>query len=221
MNDDERDQLLAELIERPQDRERIMHDTRLSVRDRDDLTALVDAADELWLSAQSAPALEDDPVAAILGLVPESDCRLESVSLARARKRARLSVSDLADHLRQRGWEFDKSDVFRWENRTAVDVPPAVVQAISDILDAPVDGLISAVVSKSLPEQLTAALKHPLFEQLAHRWAEAQRVSYGVAAAMLEGRMLATVHRGEQPDAEQLLRSLDALVSSIERSGQE
>lgn len=221
MNDDERDRLLTELIEQPEERERILRDARLSDRDREDFAGLIDAADVLWLSAQGAPALEDDPVAAMLGLVPDSECRLDSAALSRARKRARLNVSDVAARLRQRGWEIDKSDVFRWETRTARDVPPAVVQAIADILSTPVDNLISSSAPDSLPDHLAAVRRHPRFEQLVSRWAQARWVSTAVAAATLESRMLATVHRGEHPDTEQLLRSLDALVASVERADQE
>lgn len=221
MNDDERDRLLAELIEQPQERERNLRDAQLSDRDRERLAGLIDTADALWLSAQGAPALEDDPVAAMLGLVPDGECRLDSAALSRARKRARLNISDVAARLRQRGWEFDKSDVFRWETRTARDVAPAVVQVIADILSTPVDNLISASAWPSPPDHLTAVRRHPRFEQLVNRWAQARRVSRAVAAATLESRMLATVHRGEHPDTEQLLRSLDALVASVERADQE
>lgn len=219
MNENERDQLLAELIEQPKERERLLRDARLSEQDRHEIAGLVDVAEDLWLSAQGAPALEDDPVAAMLGLVPDERCKLDPGALSRARKRAQLKVSDVATRLRERGWEFDKGDVFRWETRTATDVPPAVVQAIADILSTPVENLISAAV---FPESdyREAVRTHPLFEQLVDRWVHARRVSRAVAAAALESRVLATVHRGEQPDAEQLLQSLDALVASVERADQ-
>lgn len=93
-----------------------------------------------------------------------------------------------------------------------------MVQAIADILGARVDDLISAPSSASLPDHLGAVRAHPLFEQLVARWSQARRVSRAVAAATLESRMLATVHRGEHPDTEQLLRSLDALVASVEQA---
>ena len=221
MNDDERDRLLAELIEQPQKRERILRDARLSDRDREKLSGFIDTADALWLSAKGAPALEDDPVAAMLGLVADRECRLDSTALSRARKRARLNVSVVAARLRQRGWEFDKSDVFRWETRAATDVPPAVVQAIADILSTPVDNLISASAPASLPDHLAAVRRHPRFEQLVNRWSQTRRVSRAVAAATLESRMLATVHRGQHPDTEQLVQALDALVASVEGADQE
>lgn len=221
MHEDERDRLLADLIERPHDRERILRGAQLSDRERQDLVGLIDTADALWLSAQGAPALQHDPVAAMLGLVPDSECRLGSAALSQGRKRAGLSVSDVAARLRERGWEYDKSDVFRWETSTATDVAPAVVQAIADILGSPVDDLISVSSRASLPHHLAAVRRHPLFEQLVNRWADARRVPRAVAAATLESRMLATVHRGEHPDTEQVLRSLDALVASVERADQE
>lgn len=218
MNDEERDRLVAELLERPQERALILGDAELSDQERAELADIVETADALWLAAQGAPALEDDPVAAMLGLLPDSECRLDSAALSRVRKRIRLSVSDVASALRERGWDFEKSDVFRWETRTATDVPPAAIQALADILRAPVDDLISAPSEASLPRYVGEVRAHPLFEQLVDRWAQARRVSRPVAAATLESRMLATVHRGEHPDTEQLLRSLDALVTSVEQA---
>lgn len=218
MNDEERDRLVAELLERPQERALILGDAELSDQERAELAEIVETADALWLAAQGAPALEDDPVAAMLGLLPDSECRLDSAALSRVRKRIRLSVSDVASALRERGWEFEKSDVFRWETRTATDVPPAAIQALADILRTPVDELISTHSAVSLPRHVGEVRAHPLFEQLVDRWAQARRVSRPVAAATLESRMLATVHRGEHPDTEQLLRSLDALVTSVEQA---
>lgn len=221
MDEDLRDRLVAEMLERPGERERILRDVELTDRERDELSSIVEMSDLLWLSAQGAPALADDPTAAMLGLLPDSECTLSSGALSRARKRARLSVSDVAARLRERGWEVAKSDVFRWETRTAADVPPAVVQAVADILGASVDDLISPPSGASLPEGVKSARLHPLFGQLVDRWARAQRVSSAVAAGTLESRMLATVHRGEQPSTEQLLQSLDALVTSIEQGHRE
>ena len=221
MNEDDRDRLLVELIEKPEVRKRILQDAELDDRDRDDIVALADTADLLWLSAHGAPPLEDDPVAALLGLVPDRECSLDSNALSQARKRAGLTVSELAERLRERGWEFRKGDVFRWETRSASEVAPAVVQAIADILSRPVEDLIAVSSWTSGQDHLADVRRHPLFEQLVDRWARVRRVSRAVAAAALESRMVATVHRGERPDTEQLLRSLDALVTSIEQGDEE
>ncbi|MCV7742227.1 hypothetical protein N3356_010955 [Micrococcus luteus] len=218
MNDDDLDMLIAELLERPHERELILRHAELSDREHARLKGLMDTADAIWLAAQEAPAIEDDPVAAMLGLLPDNACRLDSTALSRARKRARLSVSDVAAQLQGRGWQWEKGDVFRWETRSAADVPPAVVQSIAEILGTPVEDLISAPSSGSLPDYVNAVRTHLLFEQLVARWAKARRVSLAVAAATLESRALATVHRGEHPDTEQLIRSLDALVASVEQT---
>lgn len=217
MKNDERDRLVDELIDKPQERGRLLREAALTDDEREQILGITETADALWLAAHGAPALEDDPVAAMLGLLPNDECRLSSLALSRARKRAGVSISDVAERLHQRGWEFTHGDVFRWETRTADDVPPAVVEALADILGSPVEKLLADPSSASVPNFVEAVRAHPRFEELVDRWALAQRVSRNVAAAMLKSRMLATVHRGEQPDTEQLLGSLDALVASIER----
>lgn len=221
MHDDERERLLAELIERPDDRERLIEEAQLSDHEREEMTGLIGTADALWISAQEAPALADDPVAAMLGLIPDAECSLDSSCLSRARKRSRLAVSDLATRLQQRGWEVKASDIFRWETRSAADVPPAEVQAIAEILRTPVESLISKSVKQSLPDLITTVRSNPRFAQLVTRWANAQKVSLAFASAALESRMLTTVHRGEHPSPEQLLDSLDVLVDAIGGTSQE
>jgi hypothetical protein len=220
MNDKERDRLIAELIARPREREQILRAAELNDIEREDICALSDTADLLWLAAHGAPPLADDPVAAMLGLIPDRECSLDSRALTNARKRVRLTVSDLAERLRERGWEFQQRDVFRWETRSAADVAPAVVQAIADILGQPVDSLIAAPHSM-VEDQLAHIRRLPLFKQLVDRWARIQHVSRAVAAASLETRMITTVHRGEPPDPEQLLQFLEALVTSIEEADEE
>lgn len=218
MKNDERDRLVDKLIDQPQERGRLLREAALADDEREQILGIAETADALWLAAHGAPALQDDPVAAMLGLLPNDECRLSSAALRRARKRAGVSVSDVAERLHQRGWDFTHGDVFRWETRTADDVPPAVVEALADILGSPIERLLAGPSSTSVPSLMDAVRSHPRFEELVDRWASAQRVSRNAAAAMLESRMLATVHRGEQPDPEQLLGSLDALVASIERS---
>lgn len=220
MNEEERDHLITELIQRPQDREALLRDSGVDASEREELMSLADASDALWLSAQGAPPLADDPVAAILGLIPDRECSLDSKALTRARKRAGLKVSDVAARLRTRGWTTQDADVFRWENRSAADVTPAVVQAIAEILGTPLESLILKPESDTNGSLFAEIRQHPLFEQLVSRWARARNVPRAVAIAALESRMVATVHRGADPDADQLLLSLDALVTAFERSGQ-
>ena len=213
-NDSERHQRIFELLaETGSQRDQVLHDVA-DERERSDLAALLDTADALWLSAHGAPPLADDPVAALLGLIPDPECSLDPQSLKQARKRAGLTVSDLADRLRQRGWEVNKNDVFRWETRSATDVPPAVIEAISRILGWPVERMI--LTSPVINDQLADVRRQPAFSRLVDRWARMQRVSRDVAAAALETRLLSTVHRGQRPDAKQLLRLLEELIDSVE-----
>lgn len=221
MDDNERDRLLETLIARPHDREELLRSASIDPEDRAMLTDLASTADAVWLSAHGAPHLEDDPVAAMLGLIPDAACQLDSAALSRARKRNRLTVSELAGKLRQRGWDATTSDVFRWETRAAPDVPPAVVQAIADILGASADDLTARSPADHVRNYLSAIRDHPRFGELTTRWAQIRHVSTAVAASTLEGRLLATVHRGEQPDVDQMLQSLDALVSSLESARRE
>lgn len=220
MNEVDRDQILAALIDRPDRREDLLNDARLSSTDREELSELVALADSVWLGAKGAPELRNDPVAAMLGLVPDPSATLAPSALAKLRRRANVKPSDLATALRERGWSFDTSDVFRWETRSAHDVPPAVIEDIANYLQAPVGDLLSSALGGSAPPLLAAVRAEPLFEQLAERWSRARHVSMAVATAALESRMLATVHRGEEPSAHQLLRSLSALVASVEESSE-
>jgi hypothetical protein len=73
VNEGNRSELITELIENPSERERgrILRDARLSEAERTDIMSLVEVADLVWLANQGAPPLEDDPVAKLLGLVPQ------------------------------------------------------------------------------------------------------------------------------------------------------
>ncbi|MDG4668619.1 hypothetical protein [Mycobacterium sp. 236(2023)] len=221
MDEVERDRLLTELIAQPMQRQSILRGAGLDAQERREIEALVDTADLLWLSANGAPPLADDPAAAVLGLVPDEECSLDSKALALARRRSGLTASELAEQLRGRGWEFQVADVFRWETRSAIDVPPAVIQAVADVLGESVDRLVGPRPGMANHDVLASIRSHPMFQQLVERWAVVQRVSSSVAAAALETRVMATVHRGERPDTEQLLSSLETLVSAVEHSSDE
>ena len=79
----------------------------------------------------------------MLGLVPGRKCSLDLKVLNAARRRVGLMASGLAERVRERGWELQQGDVFRWETQSAADVTPAVIQAIADILSRLVESLIA------------------------------------------------------------------------------
>ncbi len=217
MDDETRDDLVAAIVGAPHDRTTILDSAGLTAPERDTVAALVEAADLLWLTAHGAPPLADDPVAAMLGLIAEPTCSLDPNALSRARKRARLTVSELASRLRERGWYYDTRDIFRWETPMRTVVSPAVIEDVSAILKAPVENLIKPAPEVASSDGVTEARRNPLFTELVNRWARARHVSQAVARAALESRMSTTVHRGEQPDSSQILGSLDALVTAVEQ----
>ena len=67
----------------------------------------------------------------------------------------------------------------------------------------------------SVVERATATKR---FGDLVQRFALAQRISPSIAQTMLRSRMLATVQRGDEPEVEQMLESLEALVRALETS---
>lgn len=176
--------------------------------------------ESLRVAAHGAPPLTRDPIAAMLGLVPDSSCQLDSDRYHTARKRAGAKPSQVARQLRRRGWEYATSDVARWETSAheAASLPPAVVQAVASIIDVDVSSLISTESPESSESRFAVVRGDRRFRELAVRWANAQRISIEAALAALDSRMMATVHRGDEPDVEQTLASLDVLVRSVEQS---
>lgn len=215
MNDEDFNDLLARLIEDPRNRSIVLRDAELEEAEASDLIGLLEASDALWLSDQGAPPLEDDPVAAMLGLIKNPLVALDSKALARHRKRARMTISELAARLKERGWEVQTGDIFRWENRSAPEVAPALIQAIASVLQTSSDHI--SVVQEG-QDQFSVVRKTAQFQELLNRWMKALDLPRSTALAALESRMVTTVHRGEEPDPVQLLAALDILVSSVEES---
>ena len=163
-----------------------------------------------------APPLESDPVAAMLGLLPDPRWALDPTALTGARKAAGLKTRELADRLVARGWDVESRDVFRWETRSTTDVSPALIQAIAEVTGTNPDRLTTSQGESPMQKYVAAATRTRQFHGLVERWARLQGVSARMAASALESRMLATVQRGDHPDTDQLLQSLDALVTAME-----
>jgi hypothetical protein len=99
MTKDERAEVLANLLEARAGRVTGKDQPMLSAEDRADVESLIEVADLLWAAGHGAPPLESDPVAAMLGLIPDPQCALDPKALARARKNARLKPSELVNRL--------------------------------------------------------------------------------------------------------------------------
>jgi len=179
---------------------------------------LLEAADIAWASQQVSPPLADDPVAAMLGLVPDSDFELDGKALAGARKRAGMTVSALAQRLTARGWEVTSKDVFAWESGKNLTRVPALISALAEEIGVDADRLRHKSGADPERARLAAVAGSEAFRALAQRWARLQGTTVALAASALESRMLVAVHRGGAPEADVLLESLEALVESVEDS---
>lgn len=194
---------------------------------RTEVERLVAVGDLVWESQFAAPPIEEDPIAAMLGLVANQKYRLDAKAFGRARKSARLSGGDLARRLTERGWDITTRDVFTWETQGPVALPPAIVRAIADTVGTTPERLTLPTTAEPVAFSETAAPEPDAnasarvrgskrFEDLVARYARLYTVPLAQAATALEGRMVATVHRGTHPDSDQMISSLEALMDALE-----
>lgn len=217
MSMDDRDEALANLLEARAGRLVNAKRPPLDREDETEVESLIEVADLLWEAGHGAPPLASDPVAAMLGLIPDRRVSLDSNALARARQNAKLRPSELVNRLRARGWDVQGRDVFQWETQPASDLAPALIRAIAEEIGTDMDRITTTRPTDAEPTAVATVTRSRAFEALVERWARVQGMSRAMAASVLEARMLTTVHRGDRPDADQLLRSLDALVTAVER----
>lgn len=166
-------------------------------------------------SLLAAPPLASDPVAALLGLIPDPSMQLDSAQFAKLCKKRGAKPNALATALRNRGWQIDASDVFRWQTGSTSDAHPALIKAVAELLDASTSDLIAS--SASVLDRVTATVMETRqFENLAKRLATAQHTTVEMARSALGSRMLAVVHRGDEVEPNQMLQSLETLVAALE-----
>lgn len=169
---------------------------------------------DLRVSAQAAPPLAQDRTAVMLGLVPDPHVRVDRAALKRARQRAGLTAGALTALLNDRGWEVAASDVLRWETQSADDLFPALLEAIARELDTQVGQFTSTVEVEGSPqEQLFSGAA---FQALTARLAAVLAVPVEMAEARLRSASIATAYRGDHPDQQQAMATLEAFVSVIE-----
>lgn len=169
---------------------------------------------ELRSGAHAAPPVDQDRTAAMLGLIPDEQTQLASTALKRVRKGAGVTVGDLAKRLAARGWDVTQTDVFRWENQDAPDLPPALIEAIGIVLRTSAAQLTEV---RSGTGKAVVDLDVPAYRGLVGRLAEALGVTVEMAAARLRSAAAGAVYRGDQPQDEQLLATLEGYVRAVER----
>jgi len=187
----------------------------LSVSERSELLESIRVDDLVRESATVAPPFELDPVAALLGLVPDPEVHLDGTKFAKRCRARGKKPNAMAARLQEQGWRTSAADVFRWQKGNTSDVHPALIKTIAEILDTTPPELTSATASGA--ERVVAqAMESPVFAELAERFARAQAQTLDVARSALRARMLAVAHRGDEAEAEQMLASLEVLVATLE-----
>ena len=169
----------------------------LSPDEQVELNSLLDVADLLWESTDNgAPALEDDPTALMLGLVPDPAITINVAALKRHRQNAGLKTSELAAQLVERGWNVTTQEVFAWETKSATWLSPALIRAITDVLGVDVETITQQreVVGKSIVEKVSVT---QWFLDLCWTWARRLDIDFSSARSALLGQMAATVNRGK------------------------
>ncbi len=215
MTEDRWEDALAQLVDAHVAGRPLSHDD-LDEAHATESVELLDIADLLWEAAHGAPPLERDPVAAMLGLVPDRARSLDGAALKQALQTAGLQVSSLAQKLADRGWDATTRDVFNWQTRDIAAVPPALIQAVAEITGvAPANLTIDRGESPThvALQSVTSSIK---FHDLAERWARLRRTTIDLGASALESRLEASVFRGVEPNSAQMLASLEALISALE-----
>lgn len=188
----------------------------LNESERDDVEALLRVADLVWEQGHGAPSLEADPIAAALGLVPDPETMLEPRALKSAMAKSGLQASEVARQLKAREWAVETRDVFAWTTRGGPAVSPALVRAIADIVGTSAARLTGERRSTPFELAVREVVRTPAFESLAERWAHLHRTTLASARTLLAARMPAAAHRGDHPDTDQILASLETLVTTLE-----
>jgi transcriptional regulator with XRE-family HTH domain len=94
------------------------------------------------------PVRADDPIAQMLGLIEDAAVLIDGRQLAAIRKSAKLTVSELADRLNQRGWDITSSTVFSWE-RNKLNPPPATINALAEVLNVAADSILATSTARA------------------------------------------------------------------------
>ena len=217
---EEGDEQMELLLETPAGPERDRRVAELDEAQRRKFERLTRVDNVVWESAHGAPPLQSDPVAAMLGLVPDSSFQLDSTAFTQLCSRHGLKPTKLAELLRGRGWDVDAADIFRWQTSVASDVSPALIRAIAEQIGTTSDKLVAAPVSKpgAMDKIANLVTGTKRFSDLVQRFALTQRISPNMAQSVLRTRMLASAQRGREPEVEQMLNSLEALVRALENS---
>ena len=101
-----------------------------------------DSKDHPTDPTRRTPVGANDPIALMLGLVPNGETVVDGRKLAGARKAAKLKLGQFVKRLVERGWVVDTSTAFAWEQGN-LPVSPAIVNAMAEELHVSPDSLLT------------------------------------------------------------------------------
>lgn len=165
-----------------------------------------------WLEVPGPPPLTQDPVAAMLGLVPDAGRVLDGSAIKRARTRAGLRVSEVAERLRAYGWQVTSAEVRDWEARPGQVVAPALSLRVAGVLGTHVDE-ITQPAGRAISEAVT---EDPRWLSVVERFARL----LDLPAVQSESRLIAALSpvrfRNETPSS--YLDAAEDYVARLESS---
>lgn len=219
MNDAQQAEVLDRLIADPPHRAAILTEVDATADERTELLELAEIADAAWLSTRAAPPVESDPIAAMLGVAPTPGLAVDPGHFKQARIRSGVGIPQLRDKLTARGWNVSTADVASWQTRSGIELVPALLQDIGEVLNASADDFTVAR-SPEASNLHTTLRSAGWFKSLVTQWQSLSNVARSVAEAQLLSRATATAHRGEEPDLEQIRELLEHVVDSRGASGE-
>lgn len=181
-----------------------------SVSDEDWNEARQLAKMENLLGIRQVPPLEQDPVAAMLGLIPDPNLVVDGSAIKRLR--GKVSVSQIAARLQEYGWEVSAADVRDWQARPGVVLAPALLERLANVLGVTVEGITRRAGALVAPEVATS----PRWHSLVARFAALLNVEPGAAQPRLVGALAVARYRNES--AESFLEAAEAYVTALEKS---
>lgn len=165
---------------------------------------------ESLLSAQQAPPLEQDPVAAMLGLIPDPNLVVDGSAIRRLR--GNVPVSQIADRLQAYGWAVSAADVRDWQVRSGVVLAPALLERLANVLGVTVERITRRSGALVAPEVATS----PRWQSLLVRLGALLNVAPGAAQPRLVGALASARYRNESPES--YLEAAEAYVEALEKS---
>ena len=170
------------------------------------------AALEMSLEVPGAPVLDQDPVAAMLGMVPDLTREVDGAAVKRARVKSKLQVSEVASQLKERGWQVSAAQVRDWETKPGQVLPPALTLRLATILN-----LLANVITRPIGQLVPADVAdRPRWGRLVQRVAALWCVPLDSAEPRLVAALTTARFRNETTDS--YLEAAESLVAQMEGS---